>query len=421
MPAGTEEVRRQEEEEVHGDDERVSCEWLCRELGTGSQGRLLVLDCRGAGDYAEGHIRGSVALAIPSIMLRRLAAGKVELLSTIKCLELRARVELLLGLAVKAHAANQHCGHERGSFVLVGDSTEPAGHQGETIHVLARRLRNCGGSVATLEGGFGTFKDRYPEWCEGSHSCTEGPTNPDTNEGELMGLRSLRISTPPTRAYSDSDSDSTCDSIGPEEDKDFPVEILPHLYLGNAANSEDSESLARHGIQYILNVTPDLPNVFESDGSIKYMQIPISDHWSQNLASFFPQAIQFIEEARNSDKGVLVHCLAGISRSVTITVAYLMHKCNLSLNDAFNLVRSRKSNIAPNFHFMEQLHSFERELRDLRNRAGGDGGTPGPGGDGGAATTTGAAVTSFLSSLDLGLSPDSGIEFDRWAASTPAD
>lgn len=88
---------------------------------------------------------------------------------------------------------------------------------------------------------------------------------------------------------------------GPEEDKDFPVEILPHLYLGNAANSEDHESLARHRIQYILNVTPDLPNVFESGGSIKYMQIPISDHWSQNLASFFPQAIQFIGKCQHAD------------------------------------------------------------------------------------------------------------------------
>lgn len=88
---------------------------------------------------------------------------------------------------------------------------------------------------------------------------------------------------------------------GPEEDKDFPVEILPHLYLGNAANSEDREALARHRIQYILNVTPDLPNVFESAGSIKYMQIPISDHWSQNLASFFPQAIQFIGEWQHVD------------------------------------------------------------------------------------------------------------------------
>lgn len=47
-------------------------------------------------------------------------------------------------------------------------------------------------------------------------------------------------------------------------------------------------------LQYILNVTPDLPNKFEKSVSMKYMQIPITDHWSQNLASFFPKAIQFI-------------------------------------------------------------------------------------------------------------------------------
>ncbi|XP_039275007.1 dual specificity protein phosphatase 9-like, partial [Nilaparvata lugens] len=116
---------------------------------------------------------------------------------------------------------------------------------------------------------------------------------------------------------------------------------------------------------YILNVTPDLPNVFEE--RIKYMNIPITDHWSQNLASFFPKAIEFIDEARGQNKGVLVHCLAGVSRSVTVTVAYLMARHHLSLNDAFCLVRARKSNIAPNFHFMEQLHTFERQLNDGAN------------------------------------------------------
>lgn len=393
------------------EEDLVDPEWLFKQLRSpDGPNKLLILDCRAHSDFSEARIRGSVPLAIPSIMLRRLAAGKVDLLSTIRCLELRNRVEIFL------------CGDEnsRGTFVLIGDSTDPTGHQGETIQVLSRRLRNGGGCVAILMDGFGAFKDRYPEWCEGSQTSGEGPPGQDSNEGELMGLRSLRISTLPTRSYSDSDSDSTCDSVGPEEDKDFPVEILPHLYLGNAANSEDREALARHRIQYILNVTPDLPNVFESAGSIKYMQIPISDHWSQNLASFFPQAIQFIEEARSSDKGVLVHCLAGVSRSVTITVAYLMHKCSLSLNDAFNLVRSRKSNIAPNFHFMEQLHSFEKELRDRGDRSN-------RGNDQrciGACRPSGPCncpAPSFLSPIDLGLSPDSGIEFDRWASSTPAE
>lgn len=127
----------------------------------------------------------------------------------------------------------------------------------------------------------------------------------------------------------------------------------------------------------------------------------------------------FSEEARSSDKGVLVHCLAGVSRSVTITVAYLMHKCSLSLNDAFNLVRSRKSNIAPNFHFMQQLHSFERELKDREDRHKVNDqrciGACRPDGP------CNCPAPSFLSPLDLGLSPDSGIEFDRWAASTPAE
>jgi len=81
------------------------------------------------------------------------------------------------------------------------------------------------------------------------------------------------------------------------------------------------------------------------------------------------------DEARSNEKGVLVHCLAGVSRSVTITVAYLMYKLSLNLNDAFNMVRARKSNIAPNFHFMRQLHNFECELarspKDVPNSAQG--------------------------------------------------
>lgn len=44
----------------------------------------------------------------------------------------------------------------------------------------------------------------------------------------------------------------------------------------------------------MLNVTPNLPNVFERAGGIKYLQIPITDHWSQDLSVHFPNAIKFI-------------------------------------------------------------------------------------------------------------------------------
>lgn len=114
-----------------------------------------------------------------------------------------------------------------------------------------------------------------------------------------MGLGGLRISSDSSDIESDIDRDpsSATDSDGSplsNPHPSFPVEILPHLYLGCAKDSTNLDVLEEYGIKYILNVTPNLPNLFENAGEFKYKQIPISDHWSQNLSQFFPEAISFI-------------------------------------------------------------------------------------------------------------------------------
>ncbi|RLW06361.1 hypothetical protein DV515_00004571 [Chloebia gouldiae] len=90
------------------------------------------------------------------------------------------------------------------------------------------------------------------------------------------------------------------------------------------------------------------------------------EFWLKSALSFFLGRTQIApsgcDEARGKNCGVLVHCLAGISRSVTVTVAYLMQKLNLSMNDAYDIVKMKKSNISPNFNFMGQLLDFERTL-----------------------------------------------------------
>lgn len=73
-----------------------------------------------------------------------------------------------------------------------------------------------------------------------------------------------------------------------------PVNIFATLYLGNAENAGDLETLRRYNIKYILNVTYNLPNHFEDDKSFKYLRIPIVDNGPQNLVSFFPMANEFI-------------------------------------------------------------------------------------------------------------------------------
>lgn len=52
------------------------CEVLRRAHGVEE---ILMLDCRGADDYRAGHIRGAVSVGLPSLMLRRLASGKLSL------------------------------------------------------------------------------------------------------------------------------------------------------------------------------------------------------------------------------------------------------------------------------------------------------------------------------------------------------
>ena len=68
-----------------------------------------------------------------------------------------------------------------------------------------------------------------------------------------------------------------------------------------------------------------------------------------------------------------------------------MHTQALSLNEAFLLVRDRKPDVSPNFHFMEQLHSFERQLQKPNlpspNVVVG-GGSGGGGGNGGSDDVT---------------------------------
>lgn len=68
------------------------------------------------------------------------------------------------------------------------------------------------------------------------------------------------------------------------------------------------------------------------------------------------------DEARQRQRGVLVHCLAGLSRSVTVTVAYIMRSLGLTLNESFDMVRRAKPNISPNLNFMGQLLELEKSL-----------------------------------------------------------
>jgi len=132
---------------------------------------------------------------------------------------------------------------------------------------------------------FCTFHKSYPEWCESflerCARANDDMTGFISDADTLMGLRSLHITpsivphtrngrrqhqlsvistSPESSGGSDIDSLSDVDSsssiVGLDDDRDFPVEILPDLFLGNAANSEDLEWLKSHQIEVIRARSP---------------------------------------------------------------------------------------------------------------------------------------------------------------------
>jgi dual specificity MAP kinase phosphatase len=137
MPSDSE-TMVEDEQTVPQQQQGVDSDWVVRQLRSDAS-RFVLLDCRSSIEYSECHVRSAVNLSIPSIMLRRLAAGKIDLVSTIKCRELKAKISDAL---------------KENLFVVYGDCVNADNQQlyNETLEILTRRLKQDGCQVACLNG-----------------------------------------------------------------------------------------------------------------------------------------------------------------------------------------------------------------------------------------------------------------------------
>lgn len=67
----------------------------------------------------------------------------------------------------------------------------------------------------------------------------------------------------------------------------------------------------------------------------------------------------FMNNAIDINKNVLVHCMAGISRSVSMVSYFLMKKYTINYLDAMKIIRNQRSIANPNFSFKLQLQLYQ--------------------------------------------------------------
>lgn len=140
--------------------------------------------------------------------------------------------------------------------------------------------------------------------------------------------------------------------------------VLPNLYLSGKCFADDKAIHDKYNIRSIINVDDRCVNFFENDNEYTYFVIKEIDSPSTDLKKYFQSSTEFIQREISLGKSVLVHCGAGVSRSATIVLAYLMGVEKMSLDDALEFLQDKRSVVQPNIGFHIQLMEFEKELNN---------------------------------------------------------
>eukprot|EP01017_Pseudomicrothorax_dubius_P036688 TRINITY_DN5277_c0_g1_i1.p1 TRINITY_DN5277_c0_g1~~TRINITY_DN5277_c0_g1_i1.p1 ORF type:complete len:223 (+),score=38.34 TRINITY_DN5277_c0_g1_i1:49-669(+) len=135
------------------------------------------------------------------------------------------------------------------------------------------------------------------------------------------------------------------------------------LFLGNMGDAMDLELLQKCNITSVLSVADETNIIYPRTLIKSHLKVNyVVDSPYFDIKPYFNDCIDFIERRRKKGDNVLVHCMAGISRSATVVIAYMMKVYGYSVREAFKYIASLRPIIKPNSGFYYQLREFEQEL-----------------------------------------------------------
>lgn len=92
----------------------------------------------------------------------------------------------------------------------------------------------------------------------------------------------------------------------------------------------------------------------------------LDDSPSTRIINIFPKCGQILDRWLSQPNAtVIVHCYAGISRSSSTVISYLMCKHKISLSSTFRYVQKKRPVVNPNTGFMEQLQLWDQGITEM--------------------------------------------------------
>ena len=132
------------------------------------------------------------------------------------------------------------------------------------------------------------------------------------------------------------------------------------MYLGSINSVYDIDRLKELGITHIISVIAGFTPPYTED--FNYLVLNAMDTTNTDLSKHFDYTNSFIDEAFNSGSKILIHCMAGRSRSATILAAYIIHKFGIDYENTIRSIKSKRCIVEPNSYFVEQLNEYYKNL-----------------------------------------------------------
>ncbi|KAI8893935.1 protein-tyrosine phosphatase-like protein [Globomyces pollinis-pini] len=138
---------------------------------------------------------------------------------------------------------------------------------------------------------------------------------------------------------------------------DQPSPIIDDFLYLSSCFACNQQHLDRYDIKNVIRMGWGFQN--DCDETIKFYDYAIGDSPNAPIHQLLDAVTDIIETCRLNGERVLVHCHAGVSRSSTIVLAYLIRYKQMSLYDAWNQSYKIRPIIRPNRGFAMALKEYE--------------------------------------------------------------
>lgn len=138
-------------------------------------------------------------------------------------------------------------------------------------------------------------------------------------------------------------------------------QVVPRIYIGNSKVAGNYPWLSGEGITNVVNATSEIPNFFPD--RLHYLTLGLRDT-DEDIMRVLEPSYRYIQSILKYRPwtNVLIHCHAGISRSASIVIYYLMRSRKWDYDTALNFLRSKRSIVRPNPSYEKQLRGVARAL-----------------------------------------------------------